>query len=90
MTQNTSTTTQHISFVIECTFQTNHDHWQKWSVDDYTSYNLALKELDRLAAEEVEFYSSSSGKTYPPKIYGFRIIQKIVSTTTEVRDEILF
>lgn len=81
--------TQH--YLIECTFDPNHNVWEPWDKQVYLSYSLIKEEVWKLTQQEAEYNRRDTDPNPKvPKILGFRIVQNVVETTTEIITEFLF
>lgn len=77
-------------YLIECTFDPNHNKWESWDNKVYLSYVAAKEEAWKLAQKEAEYNCTpESNEPHVYKIHGFRILSQYIETKTETITEIL-
>ena len=77
-------------YIIECTFDPNHNKWESWDGKAHLSYAVVKQEVWKLSQQEAEYNRTpESNEPHVHKIFGFRIVQEYIQTTTEIVTEIL-
>jgi hypothetical protein len=79
-----------IHYLIECTLDPTYKNWEIWDKQVYLSYSVIKDVVWKLAQSEAE-YNRTAVAQDPKirKVLGFRIIQNVVETTTEIITEFL-
>lgn len=77
-------------YLIECTFDPNHNKWESWDGKTHLSYAAVKQEVWKLSQQEAEYNRTpESNEPHVHKIHGFRILSQYIETKTETITEIL-
>ena len=77
-------------YLIECTLDPDYKNWEPWDKQVWLSYSAVKDETWKLSQREAEYNRTADAQdSHVRKIFGFRIVQEYIQTTTEIVTEIL-